>query len=578
MRQIKLQCPSAQNVWDNCKRQFAAFEAANERHKQAPSEEEKISRIASMRETIAQMSELPDEARNYEELRKLCNLAAKEIAGRTEKKVSVVTEGSKKAVWYLMNNLVRKNMERIWRYDYATFLKYHSGEIETLAITVSTEYFAQLIGYDASCFRGKNGYYQAMEELEIARREHFNREGEKVNMAWDVTLQINVKKFFFGHEIAVIPLDTTPFLPMINEQSRGNSTQIDTEKVKTHKHNESGEADASSDSAANAAPNQVEGESSSVTPVDSTPQSNFSAAPPRQKNDEKTAIAAEKLLKLIQKTLFNAENLKKGRIRTDAQTILPILTRHTLAVAEERIENILTRLTAEMSLEDAIEKIINYTEKVGEMLQNGKKAYIYGPEMWLRMDFQKGTLWSGITKTDSKADRKSDDNPDADALRQNAAFGWVLDHDFNPATLNMYRKKHGDVAIYWAIRYVREKIRAGFAPKSNLRGYIFSVLKNLDASTIEAQTTLLMAKNQPKAGEIWSAWRNIVLEKVADPIVQKAWNMAQVRFSNDRTAIVIECRNDAHVAALESDVSIAAWKEAIKISNLKFKIQYVQKA
>lgn len=523
----------------------------------------------------------------YKAVCKADHYADKDLRGRAEKTVRPTSAATANVHWYLMNVVCRKQFEIMAQTEPQAFLRHVSGELAQLTVTTSTEWLAEKTGLDTSSIRGERAgsIYRNLEILgviECRRQEGY----------YGVELIVNTKKWFWGYEDPAI-LHIHPVVgqsapsesPVAPQVGRGNSTQINYSFYLSKQiTNESGFGYAENESAPCGATPQAEGDVSYTLTAQTPNKANYSAAPAEAPAASPVVIkTADKLLKSAVSQVFNDKNFADLKIRTNAEHALSFISPHSLQVCFVRMQNIVSQLLSEgMPLADIVKNIENDIKKTAADLTEGKKAYVFGPEMWLRQDLKRGTLWSHIaTPTPSvhtlnpTPHNRPLEVPTATDTAQFAAVEWLKAQGLHPAAVAHYQKKHGADALFWFVELKKAKLTfGGFKPRKSVVQWLGNGLKYLDTRCIEADARRFAAKLLPKPGHIWEKWKAVVLSNTHDPAVIQAWHRAKATQFSDNRTLTVELHNRAHFAALEAPESVRCLRLAFEKTGMNCRIEY----
>lgn len=602
------QVPNSKNVSALTKRLFADCEA-QEANK-------KVQEIADEAASLAAFKEAWQDANNAStvcEAKRLANVAIKKLRAQQTRKVSAVTPSVRAIVWNVLTRIVAKKFEEMQRVDAALFEAYRTGRKQYLDVTTSTDWLAEAANLKSTAsFRGsqEGSFFHSLQRLGFATKENLNRAGERCKSGRTVALRVNTAKWFWGVETSILPVKPTqievaepqtapkilssvltsndenaptenPFFPPM----RGNSTLKETNNLKKQITKESGEAIASMSSASFDATNQVNGECEYLD-LTAIPSILVKNSAPRREFSEMTAIieVAEKLLTIAKKGIYNDANLAAMKIRTNNEFALLYIKSWDTSL--DRLVSIIEALLdSNMTLLDAAELIKNRIETAAKSLNEGKKAYIYAPEMWLRMDYKAGTLWNTIvekqnTKTKAaetsqqQGEKAKSDSTDIEPFEA-AALSWLDAQGFSEATKRFYVQKYGSNAVAWAAKNAKLKLEGGFKPRTSVSRYLHGVLKHLNPNTIEEQTRVKIVRHQPKPGHIWASWLEVIQATTKNSLVAAAFrNATATKVDFDLKEITVELRHENQYKLLETDEAIRCFKIAFRETGVKYKINY----
>ena len=594
-KQLLARLPHSIAVNEVCKRIYADYDLKYVAPKPTLSEQERKDAFFDMLKDI-------QPSLSYKKTVTAIGKATKKLTGREEKHVSANTPSVQRLIWYLLNNLCRKEFERLARFDKARLIKYINGEEKWLNVSFSTEWLADTAGVSDNSFRGnrEGSYYNSMERLEFGYRQMTcKKNGEPSPFAQEVCMKIDVYRWFFGYgdtsidiasnvqdnaiapqNAAIVPFSETLFL----QPFCGNSTHIETLICKNKEQNEA--VASPSCSALCSATEQVKGE---VDCPQAAPAVEICHTGPENSAPRQVSKLAEECLKLVFSAVFNEENLSKYRIRTNKETALTFVSPSSKAVCLSKMELIITKLKEEgMSYPAIGEAIVKHTTRTSESLTNGTREYVYAPEMWLNIDYKTATLFSSITtKEVAKAVKLDIEKPkfvisNEKSLFVETALAWIVDNGFHPLTLRRYVEKHGEESVAYAAKWCQLALESGkYQVKTTIAQYINNKLAHLDPLSIKQNVMNWMAdlqKNKAvKPGHILAAWVKFIVENCKNDLVRRAWQQAEAK-SFDGTTLEIMVKNIAHHQVLNNDESYMLWKAAAKATGLSFKIEYIMTA
>lgn len=592
-RQLLARIPNNTNVNAVSKRCFEDYDFSRtaKAKKALPSETERMAKFKEVWEQT--MTE--HLTGSYKSTLKVANKAVKALTGRETKSVSANTPAVRACVWLILNQLCRKHFEQMARGNKELLKKYMTGEKSHIDITVSTAWLADKTNLNKGSFRGtgEGCIYNSFERLGFADRSNFKRNGEQAQSGHEVLLRVNVSKWFWGHSHAmditpvlsvahIAPSDSAIFLAV----ERGNSMQIDTISVKKQTTKEVALASPRMSQAPCGATTQVDGEVEFKVPVNATTTQEVSCTGPAESAPPQITQIAEECLKLMLQTVFCEKNLKSYKVVTNKENAITFISPASQDVCRQKIEAIIIRLRSEgMSIPQIADEIIKHTTKTAKSLENGTRAYVYAPEMWLRMDFNSGTLFSSIQQNDpstvkikQKPTVTSLTNLDTEGVYVQTQIAWVLAQGFGKSALGFYIAKHGIENIAMEAERVRLCIEMGrYKVKSTVERYLNGAFKNLKVEFVKENLNLLKAKlnvtTVVKPGHVLAKWLKFITENTQNSQIIQAWSNLRPHDMNEECLVIEPVTGKIHREVLLSDASLRLWAAARKATGFDLELQ-----
>lgn len=567
---------------------------------------EKADRLAALGGDLEAVLKVLSESDNtdtdtlHKQVSKLMTKANNAFRGRDgEKKVSATTPATRSVLWYLLNRFVRDKFRAMAQDEPEEFTRHYEGAAKTLEIAVNSTYLAKCAGVSRDSLHGNgNGcLLKNLEKLGCILARQYTIGGNETSI-----LTIDTYRWFWNHDTAIdirpeigeiAPAQTapaplaTPFLSPFEGLDTGNSSiRVNNNSlVQKQITKESGFGCAESHCAPIGATTQVQG-TPTCTPPSATPAETSHSAPPAEAAAPPVVAEkiAEKLLESAKWRIFNAKNLAENKIRTNKDTAFSFISPLSWARCQAKMLDIVQRrLADELTLDEVVVEIETAIKKHATDLNEGKRTYIYAPEMYLRTDL-KGTLWSEITTTptpivdlnprkNGKLKPVERPAPECTPAARLAARKWLEEKGVNAQTVAYYTGEYGENALFWFVEGKKRKLEGGFQPEKSIASWLAAALKHVDVRSVEFETRKAIAKHAPLPGHIWGKWREVVLANTNDPSVRAAWQAAKAVHLDERW-LTLAIKKESTADALESAESLRCFRLAKAQTGIVFQIKY----
>lgn len=498
---------------------------------------------------------------------------------------------STRTLIFFINTLIHKQLSQLMRFNPEAFKRYATGVERVFTIKTSTSYLCKAFAADlpqegsedyeaaiikkTASFRGNYGHFANLKKLGYSTEKYnLDRNNQETDCGTEVVLNINVWTWFFGGQ-GVSKAD----ISALCSPSRGNSSQSSTLKEKENKNKGNNTAaNAAASSAAGAAmterkSNRLECQSPALIRSNITGKAEAPGAAAAR--DEKVIKVAETVWNKAFSMLFNAENLKNDKIRTNKTTPLSIITEVSSNECKRRsVALVYALIDSGLTLQDIESKAVAHIEATAKALQEGKRAYVYAPEMYLRTDFKIGTLESAL-RPKPKTDTAQGEAAPSETETYGEYAEWLVAQGLNKLTLRIYTQKWGSAAIEIAAQYIF-LTHKHTAKVKNVGGFAQNLFRNLKSvEDITEQLDRLKRKAAPKSGQILQSIIDAMPTDTPQSVV-KAWKAARAAgFKNEGKTLILKLQNKRHLDIVESDACIAAFKKAMQTLDNQYRIEYV---
>ena len=499
---------------------------------------------------------------------------------------------STRTLIFFINTLIHKQLSQLMRFNPEAFKRYATGVERVFTIKTSTSYLCKAFAADlpqegsedyeaaiikkTASFRGEYGHFANLQKLGYTTEKYnLDRNNQETDCGTEVVLNINVYTWFFGGQ-GVSKAD----ISTLCSPSRGISSQSSTLKGKKDINKEDNAAsNEAASSAASAATtqresNRLECQSPNAVRNNITEKTNAPGAAAAR--DEKVVKVAQNIWNKAFSMLFNAENLKNDKIRTNKTTPLSIITETSANECKRRsVALVYALIESGLTLQQIENEAITYIESLAKAMQEGKRAYLYAPEMWFRLDFKTGTLFNKLQpkpKTDTAAQGEA-------APSETETYGeyaeWLVANGLNKLTLRIYQQKWGSAAIEIAAQYVF-LTHKHTAKVKNVGGFAQNLFRNMQSvEAITEQLERLKRKSAPKSGQVLAQIIDAMPTETPQSVV-KAWTAVRAAgFQNEGKTLILKLQNKSHLDIVESDACIAAFKKAMQSIEIQYRIEYV---